>query len=271
MKLGSDPEFFLMDADTGAHLPSCGLIGADKWNPLQLPGLSTGFMVQEDNVAVEFNIPPCESRGDFIEAMSIVRNAGLKFLRPKLPNTPLRFSSLSAHIFPAQALEHPAAKVFGCEPDFNAWTKKENPKPALKGKMSQLRTCGGHVHVETSLPKERVIQAMDLFLAVPLLGLETNQSYNGLERKKLYGKYGAYRPKSYGVEYRTLSNSWCLADTTVGYVWDGTERALDAVQRDLIDFDAMQETLAAVINGGNVQAAESLCSAFDIPQQGLVY
>lgn len=268
MRLGSDPEFFLYDAAQDQYVPSCGLIGADKWSPMQLPGLSTGFCIQEDNVAVEFNIPPCDSKESFSNAMETVREHGLNFVRNKANlGKRVTFSNVCAYVFPKELLEpHPQAMIFGCEPDYNAWNHKENPKPALKGKLANLRTCGGHVHVETDLPKETVIRAMDLFLGIPMVEMENSPATNGTQRRKLYGKFGAYRPKKYGVEYRTLSNAWCMSRATTDFVWDATAAALDAVKRDTIDFEELSATIQNIGNSGNREAARSLVQAFDLPQ-----
>ncbi len=35
------------------------------------------------------------------------------------------------------------------------------------------------------------------------------------ERRGMYGKAGAFRPKPYGVEYRTLSNAWLSNDERI--------------------------------------------------------
>ncbi len=47
---------------------------------------------------------------------------------------------------------------------------------------------------------------MDAVLGIPAILLD-----DGLLRKQLYGKAGAFRPKEYGVEYRSLSNFWVFS------------------------------------------------------------
>ena len=51
---GCDPEFFLKDK-TGKFISAIGLVGGSKEEP---KAIGNGCFVQEDNVAVEFNIPP---------------------------------------------------------------------------------------------------------------------------------------------------------------------------------------------------------------------
>jgi hypothetical protein len=40
------------------------------------------------------------------------------------------------------------------------------------------------------------------------------------KRRELYGALGAYRPKSYGVEYRVLSNAWLESKEKMDIVYD---------------------------------------------------
>lgn len=213
MRLGADPEVFLLNRKNQQFKSVIGLIGANKWNPAQIPGMPDGFTLQEDNVALEFGVPPASSSTEFVNNIRQVLRAGLE----KLPST--RFSRLSCTVFPESEMEEPAAWIFGCEPDFNAWTGEENEKPTPPHQF--MRSAGGHIHVETELDKRNVIRAMDLFLGVPSVLMDS-----GTERRKLYGKAGAFRPKPYGVEYRTLSNFWIFRPKLIDWAWRQTEEAI---------------------------------------------
>ena len=216
MRLGADPESFLVDKQ-GNFKAVCGMLnGHDKWNPFQVPDMPKGFTFQEDNVAIEFGIPPASSSKEFIHHIKAVQK---KFLAQ---HKKFSFSKLSCVVFPDEEMKHPAAHVFGCEPDFNAWTGRINKKP--KPPVANMRSAGGHVHIETKLPVREVIQACDLFLGVPSTLMD-----NGEMRKQLYGKAGCYRPKPYGGEYRTLSNFWIFDDKYISWVWRNTARALEFV------------------------------------------
>ena len=165
----------------------CGLLnGHDKWNPMQVPDMPQGFTFQEDNVAVEFGIPPAASAKEFVAHIQSVQK---KFLEQ---HKNLTFSNLSCVVFPDEEMKHPAAHIFGCEPDFNAWNGHMNKKP--NPPVPNMRSAGGHVHIETTLNKRHVIQACDLFLGVPSVLMD-----EGEMRKQLYGKAGCFRPKSYLV------------------------------------------------------------------------
>jgi hypothetical protein len=142
MRLGSDPEVFLQDK-AGSPVSVIGYINADKWNPMQIPDMPEGYTLQEDNVALEYGIPPASSADEFVEHIQSVMAKSLEYL-PELS-----FSKLSCIVFPEEQMQHPLAYVFGCEPDFNAWTKEMNPKPTPPHPL--MRSAGGHVHVETKV------------------------------------------------------------------------------------------------------------------------
>lgn len=216
-KIGCDPELFITNK-YGSYKSAVGLIGGSKDCPLVID--KGGFAILEDNVAVEFNTKPASSYEEFRSGIHKV----LDHLRVKL--TGYDFSKESAVSFPKEELATPQAQEFGCEPDYDAWRLVENYKPDAEDK--NLRSAGGHIHVGSTIAKHNpiaVIRAMDLFLGVPSIKLD-----NGTLRRNLYGKAGCFRPKSYGVEYRTLSNFWIFDDALIRWAYEGTERALEFVK-----------------------------------------
>ncbi len=249
MMLGADPEVFLLDA-AGAFISSIDKIGGSKDCPRPLP-IGDGFAVQEDNVALEYNIPPAQSREQLVSHIS----SAMSFLSEHIASMGLHFSRDSACFFPKQQLMHPRALEFGCDPDFNAWTGKKNKKPNAPD--ATLRSCGGHVHVGADVKdKERIVKLLDLFLAVPSQLMD-----NGHLRKQLYGKAGAFRPKAYGLEYRVLSNFWIFSPDTIRWVWDNTELALESD----INVDLEQHTIFEAVNNNNAAAARQLIEKYNIP------
>lgn len=254
MRLGADPEVFLQDKNN-KFLSVIGKIGAGKFDPLQIEDMPKGFTLQEDNVALEFGIPPAASADEFVHHIQAVLQKGLS----KLPG--LSFSKLSCTVFPEDQMQHPLAHTFGCEPDFNAWTGLENPKP--KPPHPFMRSAGGHVHIETKLDPKLVGRACDLFLGVPAVLMD-----DGAERKKLYGKAGAIRFKPYGVEYRTLSNFWIFDKKLIRWVWSNTEQAINLLEQDP---DYMSETLELsseiiqdCINNNDVKLAKQLVKEYGL-------
>lgn len=254
LKLGCDPEVFLQDVVSGTLTSAIGKIGGTKAYPEPLP-LGDGYAVQEDNVAMEFNIPPASNAKQFVES---IQNT-LNFLEGVVrDNYGYKISHLSAASFPEKELDNPAAKVFGCDPDFNAWTGRRNPSP--RSSDASLRSCGGHVHIglPESINRVTVIKAMDLFLGIPSVLMDTGEL-----RKQLYGKAGAYREKSYGVEYRTMSNFWIFNKDLIEWVWRNTERAVAAVESQL-PLDELRGPILTAINRNDKELATNLVHEYGL-------
>lgn len=214
VSFGCDPEIFLKDA-SGNIKSAIGLFGGTKEKPKPLKTLGDGYAVQEDNVLMEFNIPPAPTPAVFVN--SVQKTVDLLSKRAAMHG--LSFANGSAYSLHPDELTHPRAKVFGCDPDFNAYTGEKNPPP--KANDPCLRSAGGHIAVGFScyqgvlteyLKKNKkeldafLVREMDMFLGIPSILID-----DGLLRKQLYGKAGAFRPKSYGVEYRSLSNFWVFS------------------------------------------------------------
>lgn len=254
-KLGCDPELFLADV-TGKLRASCGLIGGSKEAPQPLTDLGEGYAVQEDNVAIEFNIPPASNAREFVN--SVART--MKFLSDGVHNgLGFHIVNLSAASFPKDELVSPAALVFGCDPDFNAWTGKRNPKP--KADDETLRSAGGHVHVgfdKNKLDGKQLIKNMDFHMGVASVLMD-----KGEKRKLLYGKRGAYREKDYGFEYRTLSNFWTFDPRLTQWVWDCTERAVEATVAGFA-VDEYDEAILDAIDNNNKEVASYLVDKFKL-------
>ena len=199
VRIGSDPETFLKDS-TGRFISAVGLVGGSKDHPKPI---GEGCFVQEDNVTVEFNTPPTANEDDFVKYI----NYNLNYIINLAKEYDLTVIYEPSAEFDAEQLDSQGAQTFGCEPDFNAWNNGlPNPRPRNKNKA--LRSAGGHIHIEApELDKIALVQAMDLFVGAQMLKFDTDT-----RRRGLYGKAGAFRPKSYGVEYRTASNAWLATD-----------------------------------------------------------
>lgn len=250
--IGTDTELFARD-NNGKHIALCGKIGGSKEKPLQLADLAHGFAVQEDNVAVEFNIPPCSTAKNFTDSIGIMihRVSGI------LANMGLTLANEVAVSFDKSELTHPTALMFGCEPDYNSWTRMENSKPQADDE--NLRTAGGHIHVGTSANMIEVVQNMDLFLGVPSVLLDN--SAGAAKRRELYGKAGAMRPKSYGLEYRVLSNFWVFDAELVRWVYQQT---VNSCETAMAYTTKLSDDIQHCINTGDKELAQSLVEKFDI-------
>lgn len=212
---GADPELFLRD-ENNFPITSIGKIGGSKTAPKQLGG---GFALQEDNVAVEFNIPPAPNKAAFVASIGYV----LEYLRQELTPRNLFLDISPTMEFTKEQLLHPKAKEMGCEPDYNAWSQEENPRPIAP---PNLRSSGGHLHIgfdDVDMLKQlRVIKVHDLFC-----GCLSIKHDDDMKRRSIYGKAGAYRPKSYGVEYRTMSNFWIKSRELTALIYDQSVKAIN--------------------------------------------
>lgn len=253
--IGADVEVFGMDKSNN-HVALCGKIGGTKEAPKQIPSFPKGFMVQEDNVSLEFNIPPSDHVTLFSRNIEAVRKECERILN----KMNLSISPLSSYSFSKEELSHPNALVFGCEPDYNAWTKVENKKPSSPDKS--LRTCGGHVHVGTGdVDMLLGIRMMDLYLGVPSILLDDNEA--SMKRRELYGKAGAMRPKPYGFEYRVLSNFWIFDKKLVEWVYHNTHLALMNSKKVLNKKES--SLIQECINTSNKELAKELINKFGVP------
>lgn len=219
--IGADPELFVFRGDepVSAH----DLIPGTKAAPHPVPGGA----IQVDGTAAEFNIDPAETFEEFNDNIERV----LAALTAYLPeDCVLRNSTTVTWEYEYfERLPH-LAKELGCMPDFNAWTGRPNKKPALK-EMPTLRTAAGHIHIGFTngaslqdvdhIKKARLLtQMMDWHVGAWACSVDTDRT-----RRQLYGKAGACRYKSYGVEYRTLSNFWVLDEALRLEVWNRTAQA----------------------------------------------
>lgn len=249
--IGADPELFAADTD---NIPRSLIhkIGGTKDNPIEV---YPGYGLQEDNVAVEFNIPPAKDVDQFIGAINTMINHIDSVLREK----GLHIDTKAAHSFPEQELAVPEAWVFGCEPDFNAWTRQINPKPAATDPT--LRTAGGHVHIGTKVNPIIGTKLCDLVLGIPSVLYDTDST-----RKELYGKAGAFRyAKKYtGFEYRVLSNFWIFDKTLIRWVYNSVnhmiELSKDVSTKRLIS--KLRENIIHTINKNDKKSAEMLMKIY---------
>jgi hypothetical protein len=129
--------------------------------------------------------------------------------------------------------------------------RREEPEAGSGDK--NLRSCGGHVHVgfeNGQVDKKRLIKCMDLTLGVPA----TIMDAKGAERRRLYGKRGAYRDKPYGVEYRVLSNFWVHHPKLIEWTWKQTAEAI-AFAKSAFNVDSYDKEVEKAINEGSREHA----------------
>lgn len=217
--VGCDPEMFLKQA--GEFVSAHGLIPGTKAAPHKVDRGA----VQVDGMAVEFNIDPVTSSEDFVTSINrvIEQLQGMLTGYEIMPSPVAHFDEAYMKAQPEEALE------LGCEPDYNAYNEGQaNPRP--DGNVS-FRTAGGHVHIgwtaDAPVDDPEHIEAcimlsreLDFYLGVPSLFWDMDD-----QRRNLYGSPGAFRAKSYGVEYRSLSNAWLRREEFMTFVYNQVQRA----------------------------------------------
>lgn len=214
-RIGSDPEVFLVDT-LGNLKSSIGRIGGSKTSPRYISVMES---IQEDNVLAEFNTVPAKTADQLSQSIS-------NCLEQIERITGLRTKISSSEIFPENELSSPQAWEFGCDPDFDGY----HSVPSKLPKRTRLRTGGGHIHIsfenfnESEFDHFRFARCMDEIVARELIirGIE-----NDIRRRKLYGRPGSFRPKPWGIEYRTLSNQWIKDEETIHLVWDLVHKAVE--------------------------------------------
>lgn len=250
--VGADPEFFLQDR-SGKFISAVGLIGGTKQNPSPIPGLRKGFAVQEDNVAVEFNIPPSKQLKEFVNNI----HKALEYIEDKIANLGLKAAIVASAEFSEDQLLHPKTREFGCESDFDVWNLVINSKPKCENKY--LRSAGGHVHLACKEDPVELGRACDLFMGVPSIFYDPDK-----QRRLLYGKPGTIRTKPYGVEYRTLSNFWIKNPTRTAMIFEQAQQAVSFVERGHIVPKDDHEAIQSCINNTDIKTAKKLIKKFRI-------
>lgn len=218
--IGADPEVFM--GKNGVFVSAHDAVPGTKAQP----HFVEGGAVQVDGMALEFNINPSSSEDEFQTNMNLVTKTLSEMIGDH------EFLDVASVIFDEKFLEGVPSfnKVLGCSSDFNGWTFEENQKP--DGNML-MRTAGGHIHVggfETNKPyhmkhykaSARLARCMDYTLGLPSLLWDTDD-----KRRSMYGQAGCFRPKGYGMEYRTLSNKWIFSEKLTSFVYNATQKAIE--------------------------------------------
>lgn len=225
LKVGCDPELFIRTA-TGEFMSGHGLIPGTKNEPFKVKSGA----VQVDGTALEFNTDPADSCAEFLSNINTVmgemqRIAGADRIIVAEPVA--EYSDEYFKTLPEEAV------MLGCNPDFNAWTLSPNEPPNAE---VTFRTGSGHIHMgwmEGADPGDyehiqvvaAIMRQMDYYVGIATLLWDTDP-----RRRELYGKAGAFRPKSYGGEYRVPSNRWLVTKETQEFVYYATVKAYEDIE-----------------------------------------
>lgn len=214
--IGSDPEFFIFKEE--APLSSIGIINGTKRNP---ETIKEGYNVLKDNVLIEGNIPPANTKEEFVDSMKELKAIMAEIVYPNRI-----VCADSAEFLPVQ-LDNKEARLFGCAPYFNAWTLGVNSP----GGLAELnhRVAGTHIHIGYTYDGDishdymalYITRAFDFFVIHP-----SRMIHNDPVRAKYYGDYGNFRIVPYGVECRSLGG-YFSNDQFLEWIYDQTIKTLD--------------------------------------------
>lgn len=255
--LGSDPELFIINTKTNKVVSSVGLIPGVKDEPYRAEDMPDGFGIEIDNILAEFNIPPCHTCEEWINNIEYMKSYIRDFVKKVNPDYDIKCSAYE-EVDPDQ-LQSPEANLFGCDPDYNAYTLKMNPKPSPKGKNG--RSAGFHCHfgyeghnIETSI---QLLKYFDAYLGLVSLLYDSDS-----RRRSLYGKAGAFRLQPWGIEYRSLSSAMMANTTLLELIWNQVNAAVQAFNKKCSIPDSAYVQTA--INNSDTKLAQKLITTYNL-------
>jgi hypothetical protein len=270
--IGCDPEVFI------------GKVGEDGLRtPISAVGRSTGTKakpeivpygaVQVDGMALEINTDPA-IMGDFLMFNKAITSV-IENLQRRLKTDEALMYVPAVHFSQDIMDAAPAsAKELGCEPDFNAWQGGQpNPRPDAS---TNLRTGAGHIHIGwgKDIPVDHpdhieiccaFVKTLDLYAGLASVIIDPSTT-----RRALYGRAGAFRPKSYGVEYRVPSNVWLATEVDRRNMWTAVNMAVNAQVAGRMSYEQWQVhhvptyNVQTIINHSDTEAARRVLNGLGL-------
>lgn len=203
---GCDPEFFLKSRKTGDYVAAAGMFPGTKSDPFRLDQGA----VQVDGLALEFNIDATDSPQEFQDRINRVLSQIYDMINDVDKDLVPDFTPFAE--FPLKYFEDlpDEYKILGCDPDFNYTGSVNNGPTELTHRP--FRTAAGHIHIGWTrdvLPHDPAHFEDCKFIAAHFGSCPDNDySTANQTRKQYYGGLCAFRPKTYGVELRSPSNTW---------------------------------------------------------------
>lgn len=253
--LGSDPELFFENKIECVSAE--GIVPGTKQEPHFIS--KDGHAIQLDNVAAEFNIPPVETKEDWIKELKVP----IEHLNQLAKDRNLKISDKASYLFNQKYLKTENARQFGCSPDYDVYIQDINEKPVAED--NRLRSCGGHVSIgypdQNIENTEKIVKMFDLFVVLPSLLIDKDE-----RRRELYGKAGCFRFTPFGVECRSLSNFWIFSDELMGWVFDQTMIAINIVLDGDSDYfiNKYSEETRRIINENDKDSALNIIKELEI-------
>jgi hypothetical protein len=253
---GSDPEIFVVNANGGIACPVEMLP-----RPKEVLNLGPEGGVNRDGIAFELNPAPSSDPAVVAANMAKLLQIGVG----RLSDAGLHIvQSLSATIDDDMP---PDAYEFGCNPDYNAYTKEEyrcklNPRKYLK------RFAGGHISMGIDIPMTfdqvcELVKLFDFYAGLrALFYIPRDEVENAVERRLSYGAAGCFRHKNHLVEYRTPDSSWLWATGAYEEICSGMFLAFEAFMSG--KRIAKPKTLRVAINNCDLHLARVLIQSQEV-------
>lgn len=188
---GSDPELFVIDKSAEV-IPSPAVITHNS------------NIVKPDGFQIELNPSTSTCRQSASSYIEIALNEA----RDMAVRSGYDLSFKVGHIISESVWKQVGStlKRFGCNPTLNVHEKSFKRVTGLREKF---RAGGGHIHLGIVIAKENVtklVTLMDIIAGNTCVLIDRDP--DNARRRTNYGRAGEYRLKSYGLEYRVLSNFW---------------------------------------------------------------
>jgi len=273
--IGGDPEFFITDKE--GKVTNADMFLPGKRNPIPVSdyrGKKESSRVFFDGIQGE--MAPKEQQCREYFAHNIQRC--FRAVYNRIPEDHSISLAPSARVT-KRVLNRadPEARMFGCEPDFNAYTGNTNT-PEMDASNHPFRYAGGHMHLGASskyIQKDspeyqlinepeshlRAIKLLDLMVTIPTILLDKGPGSQ--RRRSKYGKAGCFRPTPYGVEYRTPSCWWLGSPMAVSLIyglarvtWSVLVKNLNEQYTEASGFD--EETIRGAIDESDTKTIRKI-------------
>jgi hypothetical protein len=226
---GADPEFIVVNND---EFKSAIGVLSRKENAT----LKNKNKYYFDNVLAEIAILPGKNKSEVLSNFKTALHDLAKLIKPN------KFIIKASGHYPKKELACPEAKIAGCNAEWSVYSLQEVYPPDEDVEMmdgyyqfkTSFRSAGGHIHLGSenlldSMVNHNVIRMMDLFLGIPSIFLDTDETSRS--RRKIYGHAGSHRQPDHGLEYRTLGNFWFSSPELVSLIYDLSEFSLEFVDK----------------------------------------
>jgi hypothetical protein len=194
--------------------------------------------VMEDGCAFEYTLPAVTTASDMFDCITranlllsnwLAKHGYELYITPAIPYEVEKWIN--------EDDEFKRCLVFGCDPDRDA-IEDDYICRTINALKHPWRYCGAHLHTGSNDPEvvallHKLWRPFVRLMAV-LVGNTGIANAKDIEfeqlRGKMYGRPGRYRLPKWGIEYRTLSNSWITSLDTLEKIIEKTRLAFELVQ-----------------------------------------